>query len=84
MSTPLCFDTWLIQEGSANESGCVKGYQAGEAKLHEETQTAKLIVKEINKTDAHVLGLISDLSCATFRLTNLGIRNVLHKRNFVK
>jgi len=74
----------LIQIGFTNKSGCVKNYQAGEIKLHEETQTAKLIGKGINGRDAHFLGFIPDLSCATFRITNLIIRNILHKRNFAK
>jgi group II intron reverse transcriptase/maturase len=74
----------LIRKGPANKSSCVKDYQAGEIKLHGETQTAKLVGKGTNGIDAHVLGIVPDLSCATFRITNLTIRSILHKRNFVE
>lgn len=84
MSAPLSFEKRLVRKGFTNESGCVKYYQAGEAKLHEETQTAKLIGKGVNGTDAQVLGRTPDLTCTTFRLTNLITRNILHNRNFVK
>jgi len=83
MSAPLCFEERLIQIGSTNENSCVKNYQAGGVKLHEETQTAKLIGKGMNETDVHVLGIIPDLICVTFRLTNL-IHNILHNGNFAK
>lgn len=84
MSTPWCFEEWLIfGKGSTNESSCIKNYQAGRIKLYEETQTAKLIVKELNGTDAQVLGRNSDLFCVTLRLTNL-IHNILYNGNFVE
>jgi group II intron reverse transcriptase/maturase len=84
MSAPLSFEKRLVRKGLTNESSCVKDYQAGEAKLHEETQTAKLIGKGVNGTDAQVLGRTPDLICTTFRLTNLITRKILHNRNFVK
>lgn len=80
----MCLDVWLILKGFTNESSCVKNYQADGAKLHEETQTAKLIVKGVNESDVQGLGRIPDLLCVTLRLTNLIIRNILHNRNFAK
>ena len=84
MSAPLCLEVRPIRKGFTDESSCVKNYQAGGVKLHEETQTAKLIGKRINETDAQILGHILDLLCATLRLTNLNTRNILHKGNFAK
>lgn len=84
MSAPLSFEERSVRKGLTNESGCVKNYQAGGAKLHGETQTAKLIGKGVNGTNAQVLGLTPDLNCATFRLTNLIIRSILHNGNFAK
>lgn len=84
MSAPLCFGMWLVSQRLTKESSCVKSYQAGGAKLHEETQTAKLIEKGANGVDAQALGLTPDLNCITSRITNLIKRNILHNRNFVK
>jgi group II intron reverse transcriptase/maturase len=70
MSAPLCAEPWLVI-WLTNRDSCVKDCQAGEAELHEETQTAKLTGKEIIGSDAQLLDLISHLSCIPFRLTNL-------------
>lgn len=83
MSTPLCFEEWPIHYGFTNESSCVKNYQSGGVKLHEETQTDKLIEKGIVGADVQTLSFIPDLSCTTFRLTNL-IRNILYNWNFAE
>jgi len=83
MSTPLCLVVRLAPKELTNESNCVKSYQSGEAKLHEETHTDKLIEKEVNGFHTQELGRTSDLICITFRITNL-IRNVLQNRNLAK
>lgn len=56
MSAPLSLEEWLVSKKSTNEDSCVKSYQAGGVKLHEETQTAKLIEKGGNGIDAQILG----------------------------
>lgn len=67
-----------------NISSCVKSYQGDRVELYGETQTPKLIEKEINGVSIRILGLVSDLHRATFRITNLIIRNILHNGNSVK
>lgn len=84
MSAPLSLEKWSVSKKPTNEDSCVKSYQAGGVKLHEETQTAKLIEKGGNGIDAQILVWSPDLTCMTFRLTNLIKRNILHNRNFVK
>jgi hypothetical protein len=84
MSAPLSFDVRMVQEGSTNNSGCVKNYQGGGAKLHEETQTPKLIEKGVYGANVQALGHTSDLIYRTLRLTNLIKRNILQNRNFTK
>jgi len=85
MSTPLCLEPWLIPNtGSAKENSCVKSYQTGRAKLYGETQTAKLIEKGVIGSSTQDLGLNPNLLCAPLRITNLNIRNVLHKRNLAE
>lgn len=75
MSTPLCLVVRPVPKELTNESNCVKSYQSGEVELHEETRTDKLIEKETNGPHTQGLGIVSDLLCITFRITNL-IRNV--------
>ena len=82
MSTPLCLGV-RSAEMLTYESKCVKSYQSGGVKLHEETQTDKLIEKEVIGLNTRNLGRTSDLICITFRITNLA-RNVFPNRNFAK
>ena len=80
----MCLVVRMIQNGSTNESSCVKSHQVGGVKLHGETQTAKLMEKGVNETNARVLGRTPDLNCMTLRITNLIKRNILHNRNFAE
>lgn len=84
MSAPTSLEVGLVLNWPAKENSCVKSYQGGEIKPHEETQTPKPIVKGINRADIQAQGLTPNLHRATFRLTNLNIRNILPNRNFVK
>lgn len=74
----MCLEVGMVFQRLTNISSCVKSYQGGRVKLYGETQTPKLIEKEINGANFRALGLISDLYRATFRITNLIIRNILH------
>ena len=83
MSAPLCGDFWLVDSRLTNENSCIKSCQAGGVKLHEETRTAKLTEKGVNGTGAQVLDCTPQLSCTTFRITNL-IRNIHRNGIFVE
>lgn len=84
MSAPMRLEEGTVRYWPTKENSCVKCYQDGGIKPHEETRTSKLIIKEINRVDIQAQGFISELHRATFRLTNLIIRNILHDRNSVK
>ena len=83
MSAPLRVDLWLVNSRPTNENSCIKSCQADGVKLHEETQTAKLTGKGVNGTSAQVLDRTPQLSCTTFRITNL-IHNIHHNWIFVE
>lgn len=74
----------MVYSRPTNISSCVKSYQGGRVKLYGETRTPKLIEKEVIGVNIRTLGFISDLHRATFRITNLIIRNILHNRNSAK
>lgn len=84
MSAPLSLEVGMVYARLTNISSCVKSYQGGRVELYGETRTPKLIVKEINGVNVRTLGLISNLHRATFRITNLIIRNILHNGNSAK
>jgi group II intron reverse transcriptase/maturase len=79
MSAPLRAVSWLII-GSTHRSECIKHWQAGGIKLHGETQTAKLPGKGTFGFNSQNLEYGPELSCTTFRITNLITRIVHHNR----
>lgn len=83
-TAPMSLEVGMVYSRLTNISSCVKSYQGGRVKLYGETQTPKLIVKEVNEVNIRSLGLTSDLHRATFRITNLIIRNILHNGNSAK
>ena len=84
MSAPLCLVDWLVGKQPTNGSSCVKGYQGGGVKPHEETHTPKLIEKGLNGINTRILGRNPHLSHATSRITNLNKHSILYNRNSVK
>lgn len=71
MSAPICFTKGQLQGVVTELNGRLNEYQTGEIKLHGETQTVKLILKEENGISLQILGLSSDLCCRTFKIMNL-------------
>lgn len=79
MSAPSSVTKDMLHNAVSNKNSRLKCYQAGEAKLHGETQTVKLIVKGSYVENLGSIGHDPELRCGTLKIMKLK-RIVHHNR----